>query len=591
MGGRFFLVAAVVLAACGEAEDAALPDGGVVPVQADASLPAADAGQPAADAGVSPDESDRLFPQDRLIRVELELDPADWDSLRAETRTWEETLGKAECLAEPFESPFNYYPASVVVDGVRVERAAVRKKGFLGSLSTAKPSLKVSFDELVPEQELFGLDALTLNNGRQDPSLIKPCIGYALFRSFGLPAPRCNYAEVFVNGERAGIYVHVESIKKRFLRRWFASDEGGLWEGTLSDFRDGWMGTFEAKNDETVALGTAALEELATAAEAPDATLIEALENTLDLEQFLSFWAMEVFIQHWDGYAGNTNNYYLYDDPSSGLINFLPWGIDGILGDTNAQAQPQSVLAQGILARRLYFHAEGKQRYLERLEEVVANHGDPAELAGAVDRAAAVVVPALTPAERSTVEPAIAGLRTFVRGRAAQLERELSVGGGVWTQPLRASICFEPLGDLTLTMVTRWGTHPAANPFETGTGTFTATLAGARLGGVQVGASAGLGDGPDDLGDSVFIGAAILPSGVIAVTYLVAEPGLAAPGVTLPIDTAEVRGALLQIPRPGAPLELVGLFSGGRVEWSDFEATPGAPVALRLEASVITFPR
>ena len=34
----------------------------------------------------------------------------------------------------------------------------------------------------------------------------------------------------------------------------------------------------------------------------------------LDLEHFTKLHAMEFYLKHWDGYAGNTNNTYIYND-------------------------------------------------------------------------------------------------------------------------------------------------------------------------------------------------------------------------------------------------------------------------------------
>src|SRR6185503_15015556 len=59
----------------------------------------------------------------------------------------------------------------------------------------------------------------------------------------------------------------------------------------------------------------------------------------LDLDQFIKIYAMEFLLKHWDGYANNTNNTYLYNDvtavasPGVGDIRFkmIPWGVDQIL--------------------------------------------------------------------------------------------------------------------------------------------------------------------------------------------------------------------------------------------------------------------
>ena len=37
-------------------------------------------------------------------------------------------------------------------------------------------------------------------------------------------------------------------------------------------------------------------------------------EQMLDLDQFIRLYAMEFYLKHWDGYAGNQNNTYIYND-------------------------------------------------------------------------------------------------------------------------------------------------------------------------------------------------------------------------------------------------------------------------------------
>ena len=69
-------------------------------------------------------------------------------------------------------------------------------------------------------------------------------------------------------------------------------------------------------------------------------------DQMLDMDQYLKVYAMEFLLKHWDGYANNTNNTYLYNDvtavasPGVGDIKFkmIPWGIDQTL-------QPARVLS------------------------------------------------------------------------------------------------------------------------------------------------------------------------------------------------------------------------------------------------------
>jgi len=62
-------------------------------------------------------------------------------------------------------------------------------------------------------------------------------------------------------------------------------------------------------------------------------------DQVIDMDQYLKLYAMEFLLKHWDGYADNTNNTYLYNDvtavaaPGVGDIKFkfIPWGIDQTL--------------------------------------------------------------------------------------------------------------------------------------------------------------------------------------------------------------------------------------------------------------------
>jgi len=65
-----------------------------------------------------------------------------------------------------------------------------------------------------------------------------------------LPASRCNFANVTVNGQNLGVYVNVEEIKEPMLARQFTNTTGNLYEGVLSDFRPQFVNTFEKKTNE-----------------------------------------------------------------------------------------------------------------------------------------------------------------------------------------------------------------------------------------------------------------------------------------------------------------------------------------------------
>lgn len=396
------LVSLVACAGVPEAQDA----GG-----ADAAL----------DTRVDPPADVEVYDPNHLLRVEITLPLESWDALRAQTREYMEILG-GDCLAAPFGSPFTWFEAAVTIDGTVFARVEVRKKGFIGSLSTTRPSLKIDIGEFVDDQTYGGIRRLTLNNAREDPAIIRQCLGYLLFERAGVPAPRCSFAQVVVNGEDLGVYVNVEPINDAFAERVFGSDEGNLYEGTISDFRPEMLPTFEPKNNGEE-LGRDELAEFSAALMVDDEALLEALAPFIDVDAFLSFWAVESLIEHSDGYNAFRNNFYVYRDPATNLFRFIPWGVDIIL-----RGNAGSVYAESALAYRLYQLPEVRDRYYERLDTILETGWDEEVLDAEITRMTALIEPALG-GTRDRVLSSIEELRGHVARRRENLGEPRVLGG------------------------------------------------------------------------------------------------------------------------------------------------------------------
>lgn len=438
--------------------------------------PALDGGLDAAVDAPEPDLTGPLFEPAHLVEVAITMAPADWDALRVQTRSLQELI-EGDCLAQPFPSPFTNFAASVTIDGTRLDQVAVHKKGFLGSLNADKPSLKLDLDDYVPGQRYLGLEKLTLNNANQDPAYVRQCLTYGAFTRAGLVAPRCNFARVRVNGADLGVYVHVESVDRRFTRRHFANPDGELYEGTLSDFRPGWVDTFDPKGPGD----RRDLQPLVDALQLPDdAAMDAALATTLDRAQFESYWAMEVITGQWDGYANNKNNYFVFHDLGTDKHVFFPWGVDGTFQPGHAfgdpQTGPNAVAAAGLLAYRLYASSTGRARFLARQRALLATAWNEVELRTELDRMVALIGP-IADATDPGWRAALADVRAFIDGRRALLTAELDAGP-TWTEPLGGYPCLDVRGAVDASFTTTYGTIGAANPLTTGAGTLTLTLAG-----------------------------------------------------------------------------------------------------------------
>jgi spore coat protein CotH len=407
-----------------------------------------------------------LFDSQKLLEIEITLPEADWSALRAQSRSF----GNSFLPTAP-ESPYTYFKGDISIDGHTLKSVGIRKKGFFGSMDQQRPSLKVKFNEYEDHGTVGGVDRLTLNNNKQDQSLASQRMAYDLFRKAGLVAPRTSLARVSVNGEYFGIYSNVESVKRQFLERNFGSSEGDLFEGTVpSDFAEGQTERFEIKQGKS----RKDIEALATilANDGDDERLLKELEERIDVDQFLKYWALESLIGFWDGYAGNQNNYFLYQDPQSGKFQMIPWGADYAF-TPQFQSGPLSVKAKGRLAYRLNQIPAMRQRYQNTLNQLLDEVWDEDELQKAINTVESLTKNDLHPIQQQTIGTT-QQVRDFVAGRRKSILDEVAEGPiHVDTPPGGMSFTMKKSGELEGSFKTQWKETPEATVESTGTLTLT----------------------------------------------------------------------------------------------------------------------
>ena len=400
------------------------------------------------------------FDEARVLEVSLELDPSDWQALRFQTRSMFDVLA-GDCMAAPVESPFTWFEAELTVDGEVYEAVSVRKKGFIGSLSTEKPGLKLEFDELVDDRRIHGLERVLLNNTPQDPTMLRTCLAYDYFARAGVAAPRCGFAHVVVNGEDMGIYATVQPVDDHFFADHLGQDAVPVFEGTLSDFREGWTGTFDPDSPEA---DPALIEPLRHAVESGDLAEIEAV---FDVDAFVRFWVAEAITGHWDGYGWNTNNYFVYIDPTDGLARFVPWGPDAAWSSWSPGGGLDWLPLNGLLARTLAELPEGQARYraeLQRQLDEVWSVGDQLDrVSSAADHIARW--------HRSG--GAVSDLQTIIDHHDRTMARGLDTAFPAITWPPRDPFCMSERGTISFEFEGAWGSIDGSAVPGTCTGSYT----------------------------------------------------------------------------------------------------------------------
>lgn len=281
------------------------------------------------------DEAAALYDPSAVVFIDLTLSAEAEANLEAEPDKY--VKGTFSLTKSSDGTPAGEEPAPAVAE----RPVELRLKGSVGG-SFRKLSEKAGFKlKFKAANAVLGLRKMTLNNMVQDPSMVHETLAYAAFRATGVPASRTGFAYLRVNGEDFGVYLNLENLDDIALARIFGAP-----------FDDEVQHLYEGERGDDVFPGGAAGFEID---EGPDdrgdlEALVEAVndEGGIPFSQRLAphaeliemgrMWAVEKYIDHWDGYAGHTdqaqaeaeerpNNYYLYSDPS-GRFQMMPWGTD-----------------------------------------------------------------------------------------------------------------------------------------------------------------------------------------------------------------------------------------------------------------------
>lgn len=252
-----------------------------------------------------------------------------------------------QMMMDSKENP-EWIEATITFNNESWEHVGIRYKGNSSlksswSAGNHKLPFKLDFDQFediyseTQDQRFYGFKQLSFASNFFDSSYLHELIAADVFRDAGVPsAQTAFYAVYFDCGEGPvyyGLYTAVEVVDDTVIETQFSDDSGNVYKpsGTAATFAEGTFNT--ASMDLETNLDDADYSDI----EALYATLHaddrisdpekwrNELEEVFDVDGFLRWLATNTLIQNWDTYGGMSHNFYLYHDPESDRLVWIPW--------------------------------------------------------------------------------------------------------------------------------------------------------------------------------------------------------------------------------------------------------------------------
>ncbi len=240
------------------------------------------------------------------------------------------------------------YPATFIFNkstGIdTIENIGFRLRGNT-SRSADKKSFKISFNSFENGQKFHDLEKLNINGEHNDPSIVRSKLCWDLYNWAEVPSARANHVAFYINEEYKGLYLNVEHIDEEFIEKRLSDNSGNLYKclypadlhykGDDPDlYKEEFWGrpAYQLKNN----LYANDYSDLAHFIDVLNFWVGSAfkceLERIFDVDAYLKIIALDILTSNWDGPIINKNNFYLYHDPCSGRLVYLPYDLDNTFG-------------------------------------------------------------------------------------------------------------------------------------------------------------------------------------------------------------------------------------------------------------------
>lgn len=364
-----------------------------------------------------PDYVSKIFNKNKVSEINIKIDEEQWTDLL-------QNAIKEE-----------YYNCDITINGETFSNVGIRAKGnsslnmVASDDTTDRYSFKIKFDKYIKGQDYYGLEKLALNNNIGDTTNMKEYLSYEIFDELGVAVPGFAYTNIKINGQEWGLYLAVEVMEESFIERQFGSLEGNLYKPETMEMGNmnrnmerqpeknnedivehkndtknpRSFGDFNRGNSDTNLVYTG--DDISnysgifhnsifkTTNEDDYNVVVEMMKNLdagtnleeyLDVDEILRYFAANTFLVNLDSYAGNLkHNYYLYE--RNGKFQILPWDFNLSFGGHEINNGSLAInfpidnpvtdtMENSPLISKLLEKQEYKEIYYQYLEDLTINY-------------------------------------------------------------------------------------------------------------------------------------------------------------------------------------------------------------------------
>lgn len=325
-----------------------------------------------------PAKSQKFFAWDYIPEIRVTIQDSKWekrlDSLKA--------LKNGDRLL-----------ADVEIDGQKFKDVGVRYKGNSSYFNVrkygeSKLPFNLKSNQVHPKQYFpDDTETIKLSNVFRDPSFLREVLSYEIARKY-MPAPRANFAKLYINGAYMGLYNNTESVEDDFLESYFDEKKGILvkcdpeeWgreikqscpEGDkaslmyLGDDPDCYRGFYEMKSDS----GWSELIRLTRILHQEP----ERIEEILDVDMALWMLAFNMVLVNLDSYTGRlSHNYYLYQRKNGQFVPLI-WDLNLSLGGFRFADSGKSLSLQEMQELSPFIYYKDKDPKRPLITQLLSNN-------------------------------------------------------------------------------------------------------------------------------------------------------------------------------------------------------------------------